>query len=103
MDVGMLQMTPVKAVGQIANVQEKTSDELKAQKPFSEFLVNSLKETNELQKNAEKMDLDLAAGKVNDISQVVMASEKAQIALNLTMSIRNKAVEAYQEIMRMQV
>ena len=45
----------------------------------------------------------LAAGKVNDVAEVVIAGQKAQIALNLTVQIRNKAIDAYQELMRMQV
>ena len=49
------------------------------------------------------MSKALAAGQVEDISQVVVAAEKADIALQLTLAVRNKAVEAYQEIMRMQV
>ena len=45
----------------------------------------------------------LAAGELEDISQAVVASEKADIALQLTLQVRNKVVDAYQEIMRMQV
>ena len=104
MNVGALQMTPVQAIGQISNMNdEAVNGAAQSGKSFGQFLTDSLKETNDLQKDAEKMDMAMAAGKVDDISKVVVASEKAQIALNLTMSIRNKAVDAYQEIMRMQV
>jgi len=102
MEIGQLQMTPVKMIGQL--VDNKTADIQAADgKSFGEFLVDSLKKTNELQKTADKLDMDLAAGKIDDISQVVVASEKAQIALKLTLSIRNKAIDAYKEIARMQV
>ena len=103
MNIETLQMAPVKLIGQAANINSKPVVESNSTKTFFQFLTDSLNETNNLQKDAEKMDMALAAGKVDDISKVVVASEKAQIALNLTMSIRNKAVEAYQEIMRMQV
>ncbi|MDQ0203785.1 flagellar hook-basal body complex protein FliE [Pectinatus haikarae] len=103
MNIGTLQMTPVKLLGQIGDAGSKVVDETKTAKSFGQFLTDALKETNALQKNSEQMDMALAAGKVDDISKVVVASEKAQIALNLTMSLRNKAVDAYQEIMRMQV
>ena len=49
------------------------------------------------------MNKMLAAGQVNDISQVVLASEKADIAMQLTLQVRNRVVDAYQEVMRMQV
>lgn len=101
MNVEPLQMIPVKFAGQSDITDPKQN--IKSTKTFGQFLADSLQETNKLQKNAQNMDMALAAGKVDDITQVVVASEKAQIALNLTMSIRNKAVNAYQEIMRMQV
>lgn len=72
-------------------------------KTFGEFLADSLEDTNRLQKESARMKALLAAGKVNDVAEVVIAGQKAQIALNLTVQIRNKAIDAYQELMRMQV
>ena len=72
-------------------------------KSFGEFLSDSLKEVNTLKKQSEVANMKLAAGQVEDISEVVIAGEKASIAVQLTMQVRNKMVEAYQEIMRMQV
>lgn len=70
---------------------------------FGKMLAEALDGVNGLQKDAEKTSLDLAAGKIQDISQVTIATEKAAVALQLTMQVRNKVVDAYQEIMRMQV
>ena len=72
-------------------------------KGFSDYLTDAFKETNQLQLDSDKWNAALAAGKVDDVSQVVIASQKADIALQLTLQIRNRAVSAYQEIMRMQV
>lgn len=72
-------------------------------KSFGDFLKESLSNVNELQSDAERLDAALAAGELEDISQVVVAGEKADIAVQLTLQVRNKIVEAYQEIMRMQV
>lgn len=47
--------------------------------------------------------LSLLTGEVDDISSVLIDSEKAEIALSLTIQIRNKLLEAYNEIMNMQV
>ncbi|MDD4601695.1 Flagellar hook-basal body complex protein FliE [bioreactor metagenome] len=74
-----------------------------AGKTFSQFLTNALEDVNALQQNAEKASFDLAAGKIQDVSQAVIAAEKASIALQLTMQVRNKVIDAYQEVMRMQV
>lgn len=72
-------------------------------KSFGQVLGDALGQVNKLQNGAEQASLDLAAGKVQDVSQVVIATEKASVALQLTMQVRNKVIDAYQEIMRMQV
>lgn len=86
---------------QKADVASGTS--LQDGKTFSEFLTDAIQDVNKLQHNADKASLDLAAGRVQDVSQAVIAAEKAAISLQLTMQVRNKIVDAYQEVMRMQV
>ncbi len=70
---------------------------------FKDMLKNAISEVNHLQKDGEQKTLELAMGKSTDLHDVVIATEKANMALQLTLEIRNKMVEAYQEIMRMQV
>ncbi|MBP2628610.1 MAG: Flagellar hook-basal body complex protein fliE [Firmicutes bacterium] len=72
-------------------------------KNFGEFLTEALGEVNKLQNDSAQTSFDLAAGKLQDVSQVTIAAEKATIAMQLTMQVRNKMIDAYQEIMRMQV
>lgn len=47
--------------------------------------------------------LDLLTGNTDDLADLMIAAQKSEIALNLTIAIRNKAIEAYKEIMNMQV
>lgn len=82
---------------------EGTAAPAEGTKKFGEVLSEALNNVNKLQQNAEQASVNLAAGKIQDISEVVIASEKATIALQLTMQVRNKIVDAYQEVMRMQV
>ncbi|MBP2650207.1 MAG: Flagellar hook-basal body complex protein fliE [Firmicutes bacterium] len=70
---------------------------------FGKILADALNDVNKVQQEAKQATNNLATGKIQDISEVVIASEKATIALQLTMQVRNKVVDAYQEIMRMQV
>lgn len=70
---------------------------------FKDVFSDALNKVNDLQNNADDMKVKLATGEVNDIHTVMIASEKASLALQLTVQIRNKLVDAYQEIMRMQV
>nr|WP_312889785.1 flagellar hook-basal body complex protein FliE [Pelorhabdus rhamnosifermentans] len=70
---------------------------------FGQLLSNALGDVNKLQLDANQASVNLATGKVQDISEAVIATEKASMALQLTMQVRNKVIDAYQEIMRMQV
>ena len=100
MDITPLEMTPVKMSAH-SHIGENKIDE--PVKSFGEYVVDALKKTNELELEAERMNEALATGRIEDISQVVVASQKAEIALQLTLQLRNRATAAYQEIMRMQV
>ena len=100
MEMEPLQMTPVH-MSATSHLGETLPEE--EVKTFGQYLVDALKETNRLQKKSEELDVALAAGEIEDISQVVIAGQKADLALQLTLQVRNRAVSAYQELMRMQV
>ncbi|HWR60331.1 MAG TPA: flagellar hook-basal body complex protein FliE [Clostridia bacterium] len=70
---------------------------------FADFLNNALSEVNNLQLESEQLNEAFAMGKNDNIHQVMIAAEKADMALQLTIQLRNKVLEAYQEIMRMSV
>jgi flagellar hook-basal body complex protein FliE len=70
---------------------------------FSSLLKDALNKVNALQLQSDEYKQLLATGDVDNLHDVNIAAEKASIALQLTLAIRNKVVEAYQEIMRMQV
>ena len=101
MQIEALQLTPVQMSAESHLNENAAADE--STKSFGAYLTDALKNTNALQIRADKMNAALAAGQIEDVSQVVIASEKADIALQLTLQLRNKAIDAYQEIMRMQV
>ena len=70
---------------------------------FANQLMDVLKEVNASQNNAEQMKTDLQTGQPVEFHDVMIAMEKASLAMNLTLAVRNKALEAYQELMRTQV
>lgn len=69
---------------------------------FGATLGKALGEVNRLQMDAQQAARSLAAGEAN-VADVVVATQKADIAFQLTLQIRNKLLEAYQDVMRMQV
>ncbi len=52
---------------------------------------------------SDKIQQDFAAGKTDDLLSVMMAQERANSSLTFTVSVTNKIIEAYKEIMRMQI
>lgn len=66
-------------------------------------LQQGLGQVNALQFKAKDLSEEAAVGGDVDLHDVMIASEKAGVAMQLTLQIRNKMVEAYQEVMRMQV
>ncbi|HOM03249.1 MAG TPA: flagellar hook-basal body complex protein FliE [Acetivibrio sp.] len=72
-------------------------------KSFSNYLSNAIKQVDELEKQSKAVAEDFAAGKTDNIHEVMIAAQKADIALQFTLQIRNKILDAYNEIMRMQI
>lgn len=72
-------------------------------KTFGEYLNDALTSVQEQREHANKLTEQFIAGEISDVHSVTIAAEKASLALELTVQIRNKAVEAYQEIMRIQL
>lgn len=70
---------------------------------FSGILSDMLEQYDQVDRESEYASLNLLSGNTDDLSGALIATEKSEIALNLTVAIRNKAVDAYKEIMNMQV
>jgi len=70
---------------------------------FAKSIEKAIAKVNELQSEADEIANRLAAGDAVEIHQAMIAMQKASMALQFTIQVRNKIIEAYQEIMRMQV
>jgi flagellar hook-basal body complex protein FliE len=70
---------------------------------FAETLKKSISEVNKLQQVADQKIEELITGKTDNIAEVMIAKEQADVALRLMVQVRNKVLETYQEMMRMQV
>lgn len=72
-------------------------------KEFGQYLAEALANVEAAQQEAASAAQRLATGEIQDVAEVTIASEKATLALQLTVQVRNKVLEAYQEMMRMPV
>ena len=70
---------------------------------FVDTLKDSIKKVGELEKEADKEVEKLAKMESDDVTSTMMAIEKADLTFQLMMQVRNKIIDAYQEIMRIQV
>lgn len=70
---------------------------------FAGMLKDAMTEMNRLQREADALVEQVAKGRSGDLAGTLVALEKAHISFQLMIQVRNKMVEAYQEIMRMQV
>lgn len=73
------------------------------EKSFKDILAESIEKANALQKEADSAQAALAAGKTDNVAEVFTAVRKAELAFETLMSIRNKLMDAYDEIQRMRI
>jgi len=86
------------------NISEKRgSTDIKGTTSFKDILKDSINKANELEKVADQEVQKLAKLDSQDIHTTMIAIEKADLTFQTMMQIRNKIINAYEEIMRMQV
>ena len=82
---------------------QRTTPPLEVAKPFAEILQDSIKRVSDLQQSSDNAIQRLSLGEVDDISEVSIAVEKAELSLRLMVQVRDKLVDAYQQVARMSV
>jgi len=96
---------PIKGINTLVNENNLKAGQ-KLDSPFKhlfDLAMKNIETTNTLEKRADQMSVDFAVGKINSVADVMIAQEKATIALQYTVQLRNKLLDAYKEIMRMQI
>jgi flagellar hook-basal body complex protein FliE len=84
--------------------QQDSSIKSKVSTPkFSETLKDMINQVDALQKNSKDAVEGFITGQEGNIHEVMAAVEEAQLSFQLMMEIRNKLLESYQELIRMQV
>jgi len=97
-------------IGLLSGVGEKAGLSVPLKEPaegsgvrFGEMLQASLDRVSQLQTAADQSVADLATGRQTDIHSTMIAVDKAEIALEMALTIRNKLLSAYESIMRTQI
>lgn len=109
-------ITPVNGMGRVAEVNPAGStsftgiltekDDKAEGTLFDSFLnsaINNIKTTNEYLSDAENMNIKFAMGETENAHDLTIALQKASTALQYTVAVRDKLLDAYKEIMQMQI
>ena len=70
---------------------------------FKQHLMDNINQVNKLQQDAEVAIEDLVAGRRDDMESVLMAKQKADIAFQMMLQVRNKLMDAYEEVKQIRV
>lgn len=81
----------------------KSNDESSPKASFMDHLKDAVGDVNKMQVDADKLSVDVATGKSGNLHEAMLAMSQAQLGFNFVVQVRNKALEAYNEVMRMQV
>jgi flagellar hook-basal body complex protein FliE len=96
---GLSGLTPSAALDPAQTVVTENENQVS----FMEYFKAALNNVEQLQENASVSAVDLITGNESLLHNTMIAYDKASMALQLTIEVRNRIVEAYQEIMRMQM
>ncbi len=76
---------------------------LKTETSFKNYLMEAINNTNKLEKQSELYSVKLASGNLENIHEAMIATQKADVSLQFMVQVRNKVLDAYREITRMQI
>jgi len=88
---------------QVLDGEAARTDAAGTSNAFSQIMNKALDAVDLANKESASQSTSLLTGQSQNIHDIVIAAEKADIALKMTLQVRNKALEAYQEVMRMQI
>lgn len=95
--------TQINANKVVSSQQNEKSESINSSNEFSDVMNKALEAVEKANQAATNEANNLLTEQSTQLHSVVLAAEKADIALQMTLQIRNKALDAYQEIMRMQI
>ena len=94
-----IESRPGVRLGQTSNLQKSNG----VQESFADYLKAQISDVNTTQLEANDAVTAMVTGRSHNIHETMIALDKADVSFRMLTKVRNKAVEAYQEIMRMQI
>lgn len=70
---------------------------------FEDLLKKEIDSTNDALEKAEKVEVGIATGEVKDLAQASITIQKAEMQMKMMLEVRNKAINAYKELLKTQI
>lgn len=83
--------------------QRREIQEKGGEQSFADVLSNAINDVDETMKDSNQKVRDFIAGDTNNVHDVMISMQRAQLSFEMMVEVRNKAIEAYQEVSRMQI
>ena len=96
-------LNSVGGIGQLNTVTATDSSSSASEIPFQSLLESAIQNVNDTSAAVNEEMVKLATGESDDLHNIVIASNKATLSVQLLVQLRDKALDAYNEIMRMSV
>lgn len=93
-------ITPIQLTGSIGGLQKTQTVQEGNGNIFSDIFKNAIQDVTDTQKNLEQQQYLLATGQIDDAHTVPIAAAEAQMSVDMLVQLRNKAMDSYNELMR---
>ena len=90
-------------LGQLNNITTDKIEKKDVGSKFSDILNNALDDANKLKIESDKLTEDYILGKNDNLHEVMISAQKAEVSIMFVTEVRNRLMDAYQEFMRMQI
>ena len=96
-------MAFINKVNNTNNLGNTVNSKNKADGSFEDLLKKELDITNNIMQKADKAEADIATGKVEDLAKASITIQKAEMQMKMVLEVRNKAINAYKELLKTQI
>ena len=96
-------MAFINKVNNNLNIPISSNQNKKSNVDFGELLKKEIESTNEIMHKAEKAEADIASGNVKDLAKATITIQKAEMQMKMVLEVRNKAINAYKELLKTQI
>jgi len=96
-------MAFINKVNNTNNLGNTVNSKNKADGSFEDLLKKELDTTNNIMQKADKAEADIATGKVEDLAKASITIQKAEMQMKMVLEVRNKAINAYKELLKTQI